>query len=148
MNRTPRKLGIQVQDFPDVLCVAGLLMGGGCERQLAISVIKRASAAMASRSTSSDEEVGAYTCIFCIGWTEGLMRAVSTQSTWFDEARVHQPCDISAGVELSGHARRGSPTQLRTGSREAWSSVDRDADAYSSSWWAFIELKGLTTDAS
>ena len=133
----PAKIGKSGRRFPDDSCVVRPLIGDSCGRHLAISVIKKAPAAMASRAPSPDEKLEAYRCILRIRWTKKLMRAVATRN-------------------LCGLMRRwrGNPAtsqlamELRAGLRKVRNAVGGGVDIDPSIWRAYIELKGLTKEAT
>ena len=83
----PAKIGKSGRRFPDDSCVVRPLIGDSCGRHLAISVIKKAPAAMASRAPSPDEKLEAYRCIFTHQMDAEIDEGgCNPQFVWVDEA--------------------------------------------------------------
>ena len=90
---------------------------------------------MASRLTSSDGKVVACGCNLGARWTKDLMGAV--------------PSHISRLLTRRGLAYPATSqlaSRLRAELRDVWSAVGGEVDACSSSWRAFVWLKGLTKE--
>ena len=112
-------------------------MDENCAKKLAIKVVKEASAMLANPGASQEQKELAFSLVLGIRWTKDLMKTVS----------VHV---------INGLVRRGlaNPVtkelarKLRAGAFEIWGAIGEQLDAESSSWWTFLEERGILDTAS
>ena len=112
-------------------------MDGICAQQLAVRSVEEAPAALANSGTSPEQRKQAFSFVMGTRWAKDLMKTVS--------AHV-----------MSALVRRGlaNPTtnelarKLREGLHDAWSALEGQVDADSSSWRTFLEERGIMDEAS
>ena len=112
-------------------------MDENCAEKLAIQVVKEASTMLANPGASQEQKELAFSLVLGIRWTKDLMKTVS----------VHV---INGLVRrgLANPATKELARKLRAGVYEIWGAIGEQLDAESSSWWTFLEERGILDTAS
>ena len=111
-------------------------MGEICAQQLATRMVKEASATLANPGASQEQKKLAFGFAPGIRWTKDLLKTVS----------VH----VMSGLVrrgLANPATKELARKLREGVYETWGAIGEQLDADSSSWWTFLEERGITDAA-
>ena len=112
-------------------------MDENCAKKLAIKVVKEASTMLANPGASQEQKELAFSLVLGIRWTKDLMKTVSAH--------------VINGLvrrELANPATKELARKLRAGVYEIWGAIGEQLDADSSSWWTFLEERGILDTAS
>ena len=112
-------------------------MDEDCAKKLAIKVVKEASAMLANPGASQEQKELAFSLVLGIRWTKDLMKTVSAHVI---NGLVRRGLANPATKELA--------RKLRAGVFEIWGAIGEQLDAESSSWWTFLEERGILDTAS
>ena len=112
-------------------------MDQDCAKKLAIKVVKEASAMLANPGASQEQKELAFSLVLGIRWTKDLMKTVSAHVI---NGLVRRGLANPATKELA--------RKLRAGVFEIWGAIGEQLDAESSSWWTFLEERGILDTAS